>query len=166
MSMKYAIVYSSRTGNTRQLADQIHALLAEQDVVYFGEPSEKALDAQYIYVGFWTDKGTCDENIAAFLKQITTQKIFLFGTAGFGGSEDYFAQIISRVAEQINPSAQVVGTYMCQGKMPESVRRRYEAMPESPQKQTFLRNFDEALSQPNEADLKRCRNAVLSVHSV
>ena len=124
MSMKYAVVYSSRTGNTRQLADEIHALLAGQDVVYFGEPSENALDAQYIYVGFWTDKGTCDENTTAFLKQITAQKIFLFGTAGFGGSEDYFAQIVSRVTEQINPAAQVFGTYMCQGKMPEGVRRR------------------------------------------
>lgn len=164
--MKYAVVYSSRTGNTRQLADEIHALLAGQDVVYFGEPSENALDAQYIYVGFWTDKGTCDENTTAFLKQITAQKIFLFGTAGFGGSEDYFAQIISRVAEQINPSAQVVGTYMCQGKMPEGVRRRYEAMPEGPKKQMLLHNFDEALSHPNEADLNRCRDAVLSAHSV
>lgn len=166
MSMKYAVVYSSRTGNTRLLADEIHALLAGQDVVYFGEPSENALDAQYIYVGFWTDKGTCDENTTAFLKQITAQKIFLFGTAGFGGSEDYFAQIVSRVTEQINPAAQVFGTYMCQGKMPEGVRRRYEAMPEDPKKQMLLHNFDEALSHPNEADLNRCRDAVLSAHSV
>lgn len=44
-------------------------------------------DAECIFVGFWTDKGTCDDNITAFLNKLENKKVFLFGTAGFGGEQ-------------------------------------------------------------------------------
>lgn len=59
--MSYAIAYSSRTGNTAQLAQAVREALSEQECRYFGEPHAEALVADTIYVGFWTDKGTCDE---------------------------------------------------------------------------------------------------------
>ena len=40
--MKYAIVYSSRTGNTRQLADALHSALPAGDCLYFGAPAPEA----------------------------------------------------------------------------------------------------------------------------
>lgn len=83
--MSYAIVYSSKTGNTRLLADAIREV-AGDDCIYFGEPSDAALSADILYVGFWTDKGTCDSTVADFLKKLDGKKVFLFGTAGFGGS--------------------------------------------------------------------------------
>ena len=82
--MSYAIVFSSRTGNTALLAQSIRDTLPG-DCLYFGTPDPKALEAETVYVGFWTDKGSCDESIAQFLKTLTNQKVFLFGTAGFGG---------------------------------------------------------------------------------
>ena len=52
---------------------------------------------------------------------------------------------------------------MCQGKMPFSVRKRYEAMleqnPEDNRAQGMIRNFDSALAHPDEADLGRLRDA-------
>ncbi len=48
---------------------------------------------------------------------------------------------------------------MCQGKMPQAVRRRYEAMEESPRRQIMLDNFDRALSHPNEGDLTALEQA-------
>ena len=78
--MKYAIVYSSRTGNTKRLAEAVRAALPKQDCLYFGAPDPKALEAERIYVGFWTDKGTCDQDTACFFRTVTTQQIFLFGT--------------------------------------------------------------------------------------
>lgn len=94
--MSYAIVYSSKTGNTRLLADAIREV-AGDDCIYFGEPSDAALSADILYVGFWTDKGTCDSTVADFLKKLDGKKVFLFGTAGFGGSSAYFEQILGRV---------------------------------------------------------------------
>ena len=110
--MSYAIVFSSRTGNTALLAQTIRDTLPG-DCLYFGTPDSKALEAETVYVGFWTDKGSCDESIAQFLKTLTNQKVFLFGTAGFGGSPEYFEQILKRVSENLGENTQLVGSYMC-----------------------------------------------------
>ena len=151
--MKYAIVYSSRTGNTELLAQRLRDSLPTEDCLYMGPPNEEALAAEKLYVGFWTDKGTCDESIAAFLRSITHQQVFLFGTAGFGGAPAYFEKILAAVKENLSETATVTGSYMCQGKMPVSVRKRYESMEESAGRQAMLDNFDRALSHPDEQDL-------------
>lgn len=151
--MKYAIVYSSRTGNTELLAQRLRDSLPTEDCLYMGPPNEEALAAEKLYVGFWTDKGTCDESIAAFLRSITHQQVFLFGTAGFGGAPAYFEKILTAVKENLSETATVTGSYMCQGKMPVSVRKRYESMEESAGRQAMLDNFDRALSHPDEQDL-------------
>lgn len=160
--MKYAIVYSSKTGNTAQLAQTIRESLPEESCLYWGEPDAQALQAGLIYVGFWTDKGTCDEKTAAFLRTLTEQKVFLFGTAGFGGETAYFENILKAAKENLAPGVEVVGQYMCQGKMPQGVRRRYEAMEDSPRRQMMLDNFDRALSHPDAADLERLRQTLQS----
>lgn len=157
--MSYSIVYSSRTGNTALLAQTIREALPAGDCLYFGAPDARALEADTIYVGFWTDKGTCDETISSFLQSITGQKVFLFGTAGFGGAPAYFAQILQRVEQNLK-DANVVGSYMCQGKMPEAVRSRYLAMEESPRRTAMLENFEQALSHPDAQDLARLKEAV------
>ena len=50
--MSYAIVYSSRTGNTAMLAQAIRDVLPENTCLYFGEPDKRALEADVICVGF------------------------------------------------------------------------------------------------------------------
>ena len=159
--MSYAIVYSSPTGNTALLAQAVREALPQAECRYFGGPDDQALSAERIYVGFWTDKGTCDEQTARFLERLTDQQVFLFGTAGFGGAAAYFDQILGRVQEKLGPAVQVVGTYMCQGKMPPAVRRRYEAMEDSPRRAAMLENFDRAVSHPDEQDLTQLRAALL-----
>lgn len=161
IKVKYSIVYSSRTGNTKFLAEYIRNILPEDDCVYFGEPNEKALDADMIYAGFWTDKGTCDEKFKEFLCEINGQSLFLFGTAGFGGSKEYFDKILSAVKENIGDNCKLSGEFMCQGKMPMAVRQRYEAMADSPQKRMMIENFDEALSHPDDDDFEHLKAAVL-----
>ena len=65
--MRYSIVYSSNTGNTRQLAEAIEQQLPAGDLLYCGAPDAAALQADVLFVGFWTDKGSCDtrEKIAS-----------------------------------------------------------------------------------------------------
>ena len=155
--MKYAVVYSSLTGNTKLLAETVKKTLPDENCVYFGEPSPKALEADRIYVGFWTDKGNCDEKTAEFLKSINNRELFLFGTAGFGGSEEYFIKVLNKAKENIDETVKIVGTYMCQGKMPMSVRERFVKIKNMPNsKMDFdkrIDNFDKALSHPDENDL-------------
>ena len=168
-SGKYAVVFASATGNTALLAEAIRKAEGAEGCVYFGAPSEDLsgrLDGvETIYAGFWTDKGSCSPEMEQFLSTLAGRKVFLFGTAGFGGAREYFDQILDRVASCLPADSTVAGRYMCQGKMPFSVRKRYEAMleqnPEDKRAQGMIRNFDSALAHPDEADLGRLRDAVV-----
>ena len=162
--MSYAIVFSSKTGNTALLAQTLQEQLPQADCCYFGAPDAAALAADTLYVGFWTDKGNADESTLDFLMQLHSKNIFLFGTAGFGGSEEYFNKILKKVERSLDRSNTVFGRYMCQGKMPVSVRQRYEAMKAKPlhipNLDALIENFDKALSHPDAADLEQLKQAV------
>ncbi|WP_373209220.1 flavodoxin family protein BilS [Allofournierella massiliensis] len=156
--MRYSIVYSSNTGNTRQLAEEIEKQLPAGELVYCGAPDTAALQAEVLFVGFWTDKGSCDEKVAELLKQADGKTVYLFGTAGFGQSQQYFDQILARVRENLPAGAVYGGGFMCQGRMPQAVRSRYEAMqakePENARYKMLIENFDAALAHPNADDLE------------
>ena len=166
--MSYSIVYSSRTGNTRQLAESIRETLGEKDLIYFGAPDNSALAADRIYVGFWTDKGTCNQETAEFLKTVRDREVFLFGTAGFGGDSRYFKEILKKIEHALGPDVSLVGTWMCQGKMPLAVRERYVKMKESHipvhHVDQLIENFDKALSHPDSADLADLAAVIRETH--
>ena len=138
--MRYAVVFTSKTGNTRLLAEEIRKQL-EEECGYFGAPAAAALDADVVFAGFWTDRGSCDGEMAAFLESLSNQQLFLFGTAGFGGDPAYFEKILETVKSHVAATVLVIGAYMCQGQMPIAVRRRYEAMEDGAQKESMLGQY-------------------------
>lgn len=99
-----------------------------------------------------------------FLEQLKDKKIFLFGTAGYGESEKYFENIINNVKKNIDDSNTIIGEFMCQGKMPLSVRERYENMKlensQSLKIENLIKNFDKALSHPDKTDLKKLEKII------
>lgn len=160
----YSIVYSSHTGNTAILAQKIRTALPQELCDYFGEPDDRALESPVLFVGFWTDKGTCCQEIGEFLKKLRGKQVFLFGTAGFGENDAYFRQILSRVQSLLPEDSRLAGSFMCQGKMPMAVRNRYESMLSSdPERMKhMIENFDRALFHPNSSDLDQLEEAVLA----
>lgn len=188
----YSIVFSSRTGNTTELAEAVRRALPEGACEYFGSvdgdgncddgcgcagdgdgdrngsslgSSTGAIPAsETLFVGFWTNQGVADQAAQKLLKQLRNRKIFLFGTAGFGGSEAYFQAILDKTKAFIDDNNTVIGTFMCQGKMPQSVRERYVKMKEQPDHmpnlEAMIENFDKALSHPDANDLEKLANAV------
>lgn len=165
--MKYAIVYSSQTGNTKLLAETIKKALPPEECLYFGEPDSRALAAERIYAGFWTDKGSCDKQTAVFLKKLTCQELYLFGTAGFGDSQEYFDTVLKKAEKNISRNVTLIGTYMCQGKMPVSVRQRYEKLQNGPIKvptvQNLIANFDQALTHPDQKDVEKLQEELKKI---
>ena len=126
---RYSILFSSMTGNTKELADAIREILPEETLDYFG-----------------------------LCKDADPQ-------SGFGGSEEYYQKVLHNVRENIDPSNQIVGEYMCQGKMPMAMRERYVKMKEDPNHKPnldmLIENFDRALSHPDKADLEKLQKSVL-----
>lgn len=119
----------------------------------------QASDADVVFVGFWCDKGSCSTAVQHFLQGLAGKRVFLFGTCGFGESDEYFAQILDRVRAYLPADAQYIGGAMCQGKMGMGVKRRYEGMlekdPENAQALMLIDNWNKAQSHPNEDDISR-----------
>lgn len=160
----YSIIFSSATGNTKLLAETLHGALPREECAYFGPWNREIPASPVVYVGFWTDKGNADPDTLALLKELRNKKVFLFGTAGFGESPAYFEKVLCAVRAALDDSNQILGTFMCQGKMPQAVKDRYlrmKAQPEHPANiDALIANFDRALSHPDEADLERLRQLV------
>lgn len=156
INQAYSIIYSSNTGNTKLLAEALRTYLPQGKCCYFGNPNVEKVDTEWVFVGFWTDKGSADESILALLKGLREKKIFLFGTAGFGESEAYYKQILARIEKSVDVSCKIVGSFMCQGKMPMSVRKRYEMLKIEgtvSNVERMLANFDKARSHPDDDDV-------------
>lgn len=162
---RYSIIFSSLTGNTKELANAIKEALPKNGCDYFGEADAVEPQSETVYLGFWTDKGTADEKTLKLLKRLKNKNIFLFGTAGFGASEDYYKRILGNIKQSIDSSNKVIGEFMCQGKMPQSVKERYEKMKQQPNCipniDMLIENFNTALTHPDENDLNRLKQAVL-----
>lgn len=79
---RYAILFSSVTGNTKELADVIRETLPEEKCDFFGGVENQNPTADMLYIGFWTDKGNADQAAIQLLQKLKNKKVFLFGTAG------------------------------------------------------------------------------------
>lgn len=152
--MKQIILHDSATGNTEYLAKALSHALPNVPCGPVG--SLDCSKAELVYLGFWTDKGTCSDRLRAVLPSLAGKQIFLFGTAGFGADQAYFSQIIRRLEGELPQNCTVIGWYMCPGRMGEGVRRRYEAMLQDPvsagQAELLLKNFDAVRTRPDERD--------------
>ena len=71
---------------------------------------------------------------------------------------EYFDSILERVEAYLPESCTVKGTFMCQGRMQENVKKRYEAMlendPADVRIKAMLDNYEKALPHPNSEDLQ------------
>lgn len=163
-SENYSIIYSSNTGNTKQLAEAIRDALPAEHCDYFGDCSIESPESELLYIGFWTNKGVADDAAMGLLQKLKGKRVFLFGTAGFGTSEEYFDGVLDRTKAALDESNTVVGAYMCQGKMPQAVRERYVRMKEQPDHPAnldmLIENFDLALTHPDANDLAKLKGMV------
>lgn len=160
-SMNIVIIYASRTGNTKIIAESIKEKLQNENIVYFGEATKEIPEADIYFIGSWTDKGNATDEIVEVLKKMKNKKIAYFGTAGYGGSEEYYKKLFEIVKLHIDPSNKILGYFYCQGKMPMQVRARYEKMlsqsPEDDRLKESIENFDIALSHPDDKDVTNAK---------
>lgn len=147
--MQNAVVYTSVTGNTRKLAEAIKDKVGAD---YFGEPCDEALEAEMIFVGFWTTKYSCGQDVKNFISKLSNKKVFLFGTAGYNNTKEYFEQILNSVKEIVPESNTIVGSYMCQGKVSDTMQEKIkQGRPEL--LETNKEQIEESVNHPNENDI-------------
>lgn len=154
--LEYAVLYCSETGNTRKIAYEIFSALPGQDKDIANlEETEQIPEAKTYFIGFFVNKGTCSASVIRCLEHLGGKNIALFGTCGSIPSTDYQKTVENQVSVWIESDNDYLGMYLCQGKMPIQVRKKYEAMYTEENKKTvdrMLANFDEAMLHPDETD--------------
>lgn len=157
--MKEAIIYDSLSGNTESLAQTIKE--QKKDIIYekIKETTKETIkDINILYIGSPIIKGTCTKKIEDLLMSLENKKIFLFFTAGYGGSKEYYETLKNRILEYISKTNQILGVFFCQGKMNDTVKDRYVDLikehPDDRKLQVSLENFEQAKTHPNEKDKK------------
>lgn len=81
--MNSIVIYSSRTGNTKQVAEAIVGVLPEgTPCVPVNEAPADLSQYDLVFMGFWADQGNADKAAQAVLKRIDNEKVALFATLG------------------------------------------------------------------------------------
>ncbi len=160
--LDYLVLYQSETGNTRKVAATIFSHLPGNSKDLIDITTNKTIpEAKLYFIGFCVHQGTCSIAVSDFLESLSNKQIALFGTCGMHEDMTYYSQIEKRVSAWIETDNIYLGTFLCQGRMPQQVRQKYMQMKlngtANPQVDSWLRNFDEALPHPDSLDMEHAK---------
>ena len=81
--MKSIVLYSTRTGNTKMVAEAIASALPEGTPCRnIREMNESLSDYDCVFMGFWVDKGTADDASRKVLENLHNRHVAVFATVG------------------------------------------------------------------------------------
>ena len=160
--MKSIVIYSSRTGNTKMVAEAIASALPEgTPCVTVKEVPADLASYDVVFMGFWADQGNADKAAQAVIKEITNEKVALFCTLGVPPVSPH-AQETVEAAAKLLPNGQIpVGYFKCQGKVdPKVIEMMYKMFPEGHSHGKSAERdarHAQAASHPDENDLANAK---------
>lgn len=165
---EYAVIYSSFTGNTEKIATVVYQAIpsTSKDIIQI-DPSITKEFADNYFIGFNIDNGTAPTLVTAFIKQLHKKNIALFGTYGYSSDQTYINQLTNNISSILPSDNKYFGCFLCQGKMPISVRNKYKDMLCKDLHNSsiikLINNFDAAMLHPNAEDEQNAANFVKNV---
>ncbi len=157
--MRPVVVYSSKTGNTKKVAEAVQAALPEGTPIRLAPEMSDISDFDLVYMGYWVDRGTADEAAREAMAKITGKKVALFATLGAYPDSDHAKESLEKGAACLGADCDVVGTFICQGAIDPALQERMRQFPpDHPHAVTpeRLQRWKDASTRPDEED---CANA-------
>ena len=155
--MKSIVIYSSKSGNTKKLAEAVFdSLTGDKELKPVADaPADLSL-YDFIAVGFWLMAGKPDPDSAKFLEQTTNQKLFLFATHGAAKDSDH-ARNAMNAAIELAPDCSIIGTFNCQGEVNPKVIEKARTKPKLP---PWVPDAGEAVGHPDSTDIEEIKQKV------
>lgn len=123
---QWQVVYSSVTGNTRQIAE---AMAAAVEVVPESVEEAAVRDgAEIVAVGYWLWRGGPDPKTAAFLPKLHDVDVILFETHAADNRSEHAVTAFARAAYLLGANCRILGTFECQGQVSAAIRAKHEKM--------------------------------------
>lgn len=159
--MRCLVVYSSRTGNTKSIAEAVSKVMDFDTEIYSVDNAPCPDDYDFIAVGYWVDKGTADAKAKKYLERIKGKKVALFGTLGANPESEHGVQCRENVKNLVWKDNQVIGDFLCRGKIDPAITERLKKLPEGHSHgmtEARLKTHMEAQNHPNEKDFENAQN--------
>ena len=161
--MKSIIIYSSLTGNTKQVAEAIARVLpADTLCVPMSELPSDIASYDLVFAGFWVDKGTANKEARDVLGTLHNPHIALFATAGVPPQMEHAKQSLVNAAACLPEGVVPVDTFICQGKVdPKVIEMMYKIFPKGHshgQSADRDARHKQAAVHPNEEDFKAAQD--------
>lgn len=157
--MKFLIVYSSRTGNTRQVAEALYAAAPDGSTISKVETAPAADGYNVIFVGYWMDRGTADEKSKAYLRTLTKKKVVLFETMGASPASEHAYTGFANAATCLSEGNTIMGVLAIQGAVDPALIAMMRKMPVGSAHNTgeMEKTTEEAAKHPDAADLEKTK---------
>ncbi len=162
--MNVLIAYSSKTGNTRKLAEAIHLALPNADLCPMGSvPNPSKYDL--IFAGFWIEAENANSDARKCLQRLSNMPVALFATLGAYPDSQHAADSLKAAAAEI-PNGNVVDTFICQGAIDRNVIEWMEQLPpedENAPNDSRRQLWKDAETHPDDNDLKAVSDWAVAV---
>ena len=163
--MKRAVIYSSATGNTKKLAEAIHAAMPAGTGLYAVGEAPPPEEFDLLVCGFWIDRGVADAKADAYLKRINGKKVFSFFTLGADPTSDHAQECVAKTPGFYGEGCTSLGVFHCQGaispKLIEWMKQLPADHPHAADDERRAR-WARAASHPDQADCAAAAKAVLA----
>lgn len=136
---KTAVIYSTLTGNTKEVAEAIYSMLPNGSQIYsLTEQANIDLSAyQNIFLGFWVDKSSADKTAAEFMATMQNKRVALFATVGAspdmslpdGDYDNYGEKCLSNAAALLHKNCKLVNCFICQGRISAKITQAFKQFP-------------------------------------
>ena len=158
--MNILVVYSSKTGNTKRVAEAIAEELGVPSYSVKEAPSIDGYDL--ILTGYWVDRGGPNAEMKTYLSNLTAKRVALFATLGANPDTPHAKGSLDAGRTLLPAGTECVGAFICQGKVdPALVEMMKSMFPQGhPHAMTEerLAGIEAASEHPNEDDLARARD--------
>lgn len=155
--MKSLVLYSSRTGNTKKVAEAIAGALSEAELLPLRQMPADLSAYGLVFLGFWAFRRGADPETRAAAEKISGKKIALFATAGAYPDSPSAKSYLENTAALLVECNTVLGGFICQGRVASYHERKRgphteEVHPLTPERRARL---EEAETHPDAEDLAR-----------
>lgn len=165
--MKTLITYSSKTGNTKKVAEAILTAIPNaelkdiNDVLY--------LDYDLIILGGWIDRATFDSKSLNFAKKLKKKKVAYFFTLGAHPNSDHSKDCVNNIETLlVENNNEIIGKYFCQGAIDPKLISWMSTLPTDhkmhPSEERKQR-WKDAASHPNNFDLENTTKTFIEIYN-
>lgn len=160
--MKTIVLYSTRTGNTKKVAEAIaEALPAGTPCLSLQDAPADMSGYDCVFLGFWVDRGTADKASQDMLKTLTNKHVAIFATLGANPTSEHAAKSLDNGAAFLPEGVHLTGKFICQGAVdPKLIEMMYKQFPaghphgRTPEREAL---HAEAAKHPDAADLEHAK---------